>query len=563
MPTHNEWLRTIEETEGNFRALYKRMKGDENLRRTKEHKLKDTQGNDMKRVVTVNMNDAATFGDKIISAINKAERHSVAESETKMSDEKTTKIENGVDLILATADKRIQRRGLPGLFPALNDQVCIRGRISARWLLKETEDGLVPDLLPMDVMQCSYEFGEDGLQWHQFWINKTKAQIKANYGIDYRGSNGRVRELWTPEESLYWLDDKPLTRSDKFKQIGGKHNYGEVPVVVCIAPVGSPMPGKDSEEFRGESIFWLDRLLYHEKDRAVSIMQTQNLTALRPPRQFLVDDPVTAEIPPESPYEMDTTVLVDKDGGYKEMPRLDMIQASRFAYSVIEAGMQRGALPALDYGNIGFPLSAVAIEDLSEKTSTVFVPRVDTLSLFYQMGVLMLFRMLKQQGGKLVLGVGRTKQHFTSSDFEGEYDLKFTWKSKDPVKNIANYSTGAAARGQVPLSTIIRDIHQADNPDEQYNLLKAEAAERERPLLRAYGQIQAFIALGQNDKAELLAQTEFRMTAQQVMAGQFAEAEPPPEETPGSQIPLLGPGAVGRQRSAKEASDLATTLAQE
>ncbi len=563
--THTEWLRTIQAKEGEFVKLNKRMDGDEDLRRMKDYKLQDTQNRDMKRVVSMTMNGAATFADKIISAMNNAERQSVAESETGMSETKLKKIEDGVELILATADRSIQKQGMPGLFPAANDQVCIRGRVNGRWLLNERDDGLVPDIMMMDTRQCTYEFDTDGLAWHQFWINKTKAQIKKTYGINYRGDNGRLRELWTPEESFYWLDDQPLTKNDDFKDIGGKHNYGEVPVVVQITPVGSPIQGKDSEQYRGESIYWLVRKLYKELDRAISILQTQNLTSLRPPRQYLSDDPTQVELPDESPYEMDTTVAVERLGGYKEMPRLDMIAASRFVYSIIETHLQRGSLSALDYGNITFPLSAVAIKKVKSEKDTIFVPRIHSISLFYQMGFLMLMRMLEKQGGRLALGTGTTKRYFDKSDFEGDYEVGFKWRTIDPEENIANYSLAAAARGEVSHKTRLRDIIQVDNPDEEYNLVQAEAATRESPLLRLYTQIKALIELGREDEAEFLAQTELRMTAQQVMSGGLVDKKLPSEDKPEGLIDLLGRAGAGggRSQSGREALEMSTTIARE
>ena len=569
-----DWLQTVKDRESELRGLYKRMDDDEKLKLQDDYKLKDTSGNDMKKVVNMTANDPATFDDKIVSAINKASRFTVVESASsdgkKMDDKKTTKIENGIDDMLDAGDKRLQRRGLPGICPVVNEQACERGRIGGRWLVRRDKEGkLYIDILPMDTRYMAYEFGEDGMKWGSFFIKKSKTQLKSNYNIDYRGSSGELREIWTTEESIYYLDDMPLTKTGDGKPIGGPHKIGRVPLVYTIVPVGSFLQGKDSEKHSGESIFWLDRKLYAEKSRCLSIFQTQNMMSIRPPTQYESDLGEFGILPDESPYEIDSIIAVQQGAGYKPMPRSDMWQASRFAYSLIEQMIQRGSLSSLDYGNLTFPLSAVAIGKVTDEKDTIFFPRLDTIAIFYQLGLELLFLQHKQMGGTLELGRSATKTSYSVSDFDGDYNIKFTWKTLDPVQNVANISLANAAKGIYPEEMILRDIAQVDNPQEVMNMRKADDAYRESPILRKVQQVQALIAIGKNDDAELMAMTELGMSIDEVMSGAVAKPKEVTEPTGEPLIPLLGEGSRGlgprqaEKTSARESAEMKSAQAVE
>lgn len=572
-----QWRQRIVDKEFELGGLYKRNDADELLRLMDDYKLVDSEKNPIKKVVNVTGNDAATFGDKIVSSINKADRHTVAEqdttSDTQMSDDQTTKIEHGLDDMLDEGDLRLQNRGLPGLYPVVNEQACYRGRLGGRWLITKDKDGnQIVDILPMDTRYMAYDFGSDGLEWGSFRIRKSKASLRSTYGIDYSGNSGEIRELWTPEESMYWLDEKPLTRTEgldgeESRPIGEKHKIGRPPIVVSIVSVGSFLQSKDSNKNIGESIFWMARKLFAEKNRCLSILQTQNLMSIRPPTQYESGRGIKGVLPDESPYELDSIVAIEKGMGYKEMPRQDMIAASRYVFAHIEQMIQRATLSPLDFGNLTFPLSGVTVARLTDEKSTIFAPRVNAISLFYQLGILLL---LDQLEGSIDLGrIGR-KTTYNRSDFDGDYEIKFTWKTLDPIQNIANYSLAETAKQFVSRDRIRRDIIQLDNPDEDANQMKAEDAYEESPILRKLSQVRALIATGKNKDAELMAHTELGMTIDQVKAGAMPEPVKPKAATqkPKATMPLFGEargmGArPGRKTSAQEASEAVRTVAQE
>jgi hypothetical protein len=207
--------------------------------------------------------------------------------------------------------------------------------------------------------------------------------------------------------------------------------------------------------------------------------------------------------------------------------------------------IQRGSLSALDYGNLTFPLSAVAIGKVTDEKDTLFFPRLDTIAVFYQLGLELLFEQFRQQKGTLELGRTATKTSYSVSDFDGDYEIKFTWKTLDPVQNVANISLANAAKGIYPEEMILRDIAQVDNPQEVMSMRKADDAYRESPILRKVEQVKALILLGENEDAELMALTELGMSIDEVMAGAVPKPKEVTEPAGEPLIPLFGKGSRG------------------
>ncbi len=290
--------------------------------------------------------------------------------------------------------------------------------------------------------------------------------------------------------------------------------------------------------------------------------------SIRPPTQYESDKGIRGILPDESPYALDSIVAIDKGTkGYLAMPRADMIAASRYIFAHIEQMLQRATLSPLDFGNLTFPLSGVTVARLTDEKATIFVPRVDTISVYYQLGISLL---LDQFTGSIDLGTIGRKTTYNRSDFDGDYEIKFTWKTLDPIQNIANYSLAETAKQFVSRDKIKRDIIQIDNVAEDDNQMKAEEAYEESPILRKISQVRALIATGKNKDAELMAKTELGMTIAQVKSG--ALPEPPKQKTTGQptkgKLPLLGEprgmGArPGRKSSAQEASEAVRTVEQE
>jgi len=145
---------------------------------------------------------------------------------------------------------------------------------------------------------------------------------------------------------------------------------------------------------------------------------------------------------------------------------------------VLETSLQRGSLSAIDYGTLTFPLSNIAITQLTGSRNDIFLPRVQTKAQFYQALSRMLIKQCIQLDTKLELGREGSKNTYTKADLEGDYTIEYTFSTKSKEQEIADLQQAAAARGILPDEYILREIMKVDDPTGLLTQLRAERAER-------------------------------------------------------------------------------------
>ena len=550
-----QWFKIITERKGDYRKLWKRMSTDYKLRVGEKYTIQDEGGKPIPKAISVTLNDAQNFSDKTIGALNKAVRHIVVEGKG-LEDDKRENIERGCVAFLARGNERITSRGTPGgLLNYQNEHICVYGRIATRLILEKDEEGnYYVDLVPFDMKSACYDCDNNGMAWIARWLTKRKARIESEYGITYRGQAGEVTELWTPETNLIWIGNQLIETNPKTKQpVGGPHDYGEVPVVLQIAPVGSTITKDDTDEHSGESIFWLNRLLYPELNRCASIEQSQNILSIRPPFNWESDMGEQGELPGEYPFQSGKGSSAEKGGGAK-IPQLpDMINASRHVYAMIYQRIQQGGFTTLDYGNLTFPLSSVAITKLTDDKDYVYVPRLQALATSNQQLFYMFRRFLDKMGIEIDLGSFTSPKVYKSSDFEGNYEIMFKYMAVSPEQNIANASVASALRGLIPDEDISRDVLLRDNPTRDRRKLLIEAAERESKVLRVIAQAKALAKEGRGLEAELFLRESLGIGVEELQGSGSGNGDNVniPEPTPRPIIPLMGSGAESGMRKSE------------
>jgi len=330
-------------------------------------------------------------------------------------------------------------------------------------------------------------------------------------------------------------------------------------------PTGSMLQDTDSLEHQGESIFALNRGLYPEMNKTASILQTLNMMTFKPPLQWESQAGVGAELPDKPPYGAGAVTPVDPGMGFKPFPLADIQNATRLFYSMLDGRLQRGALPAVDYGNLSFPLSAVAISRLTESRDQIFVPRLQALSMFYQALSRMVIKQYIALGMSGDIGEEGHKRTFETGKLEGEYTIKCTYEAISSEQNIANYSIAGAARGFVSDDTIRRDILKLENPDEEQQKILSGQADKLVPTLALYKMAKSKIDQGETVEAQLIA-AQLGMTLEQIKSGKLGEQKPTPtipERKSEAPVPLLGTaGARGlpMKSSAQESQQLETQI---
>ena len=459
-----------------MKSVFDRMDTDEALYFLKPFKMMQLDGRqEMEDVANITLNDALIYVQKAISILGGASMQTIIEGKG-LSDTKTTKIEQFLNDILYMADENLRKRRMPELDAFINEQLGVRGRSTARVCVRLKPEGdLLADVLPVDSRYYVDDIDDNGIVWAAPWFRQSKARIEREYNKpgdrEVRvGKSAEVVDTWTPEMNVVFVD-KNIIR----EQV---NPYGYVPFVSVICPSGSSLGTEDAVEHQGESLLWANRDLWDKKNEAATILRTLNIDSLFRALQYESSHGENVPKPKKSPYKQKTIHGVEKGGGYKFMPIADIQNATRLYYSVLEASLQRGSLSAIDYGTLMFPLSNIAITQLTGSRNDIFLPRIQAKAQFYQSLDRMVIKQCIDLDQKLEFGQQGSKNSYTKADLEGDYSIKYTFRSISKEQQMADLQFAVAARGVLPDDYIIREIIKAENPTGLLTQLRAERAER-------------------------------------------------------------------------------------
>jgi len=252
------------------------------------------------------------------------------------------------------------------------------------------------------------------------------------------------------------------------------------------------------------------------------------------------------------PYGLGVIVSVEKGGGYRLIPVSDIRNATRLLYSMVENRLQRGSLPNIDYGNLTFPLSAVAITKLTENKDMIFVPRLQGMAMFYQQWDKMAIRQYIELGKNLTLGEEGHRKIFPVAGLKGEYTIKRRYFSKSPEQDIANISIANAAGTLLSERTKRRDILKLRDPDGEEDLLNAETAARLNPVIALRRQVHSLINREEFVEAELTLQAAEDLLRQRAMGQPITQIPQPSREQPKSLLPLTEEGGGPRGKTEEQ-----------
>ena len=352
---------------------------------------------------------------------------------------------------------------------------------------------------------------------------------------------------------LLLSEEKVKDKPHPYKKPSGE---GYVPMVITPIPTGSMLQDGDQLMHQGEDIFVLDRGLYPKMNEMASILENLTMASFFAAKQYESEAGEAADQTEAIPYGLGVVVSVEKGGGYRLIPVADIKNATRLLYSMLENRIQRGSLPNLDYGNLSFPLSAVAISKLTESKDMIFVPRLQGLAQFYQQMDRMAIDQYIALGKNLKLGAEGHRKSFSVASLKGEYTIKRQYFQKSPDQDLANISTANQVRpGLMSDHTIRRDILKMKNPDREEDMIRAEQAEKLNPVITLRRQVHALIDREEFLEAELTLQAAEDLLRQRAMGSALAQQPAPKTEgdqTVKSQIPLLEGGGPTRGKTEEE-----------
>ncbi len=506
----NELETLVKPVEGALAALWSRYDNDRILYDLEAYVMKQIDGAVMPKVVNVTLNAPQTFADKVISVVSGAISQIVVEGDS-LKEKQPSIIENCLTDVFAAADERLSQVEYPLLNTFHAAQFTLRGKSSMRIALRMQGDEIVPDIVPFDSRYLSYDATFDQLRWFSALLRRNVGDILEQYpkaAIDKTKTEEILRDLWTGKEEITYINDAEVSRKP--------HPYGYPPAVTQICNRGSFLMDDVSMVRHGESAYAANRGLYGELNRVASILATLALGAVKPALQKQVVDESTAVAPGEGRTPgVATVVPVTKGYEFLALPTADMNRAVQTYWSILQSYVQQGSISMTEYGNVTFPLSAVALKGLAAKNDSIYLPEIQAMAMLYQKASRMIVRQLIDIGVPIKVSVGGMRKVYDPSDLEGEYKIGFKFYSISPEEEIANYSIGAAARSLgLSQDSIFRNILKLQDPEGEMRKRASEDAEGMDIAIKLYRQGHRLIDSEDYLEAELTLQALERVLEQ-------------------------------------------------
>lgn len=542
----------IKEAAEDFNPLFLRMDRDRDLYNMVEYHLKDLEEpfKPAKDVVNITLNDPKVFADRASAFMNEAGMQVVIEGRH-LQDRDSTLIENFDTDIRYEIDRQLVMKDIDSLYSFLIEQSIIRGTLGARYVSWDDAGKFSPDLLPCDSRFLVYEYGRKDLVQAAFKTVRSKTAILDEYPnakIEGTSKKGGIWEHWGKDKGEIWLSS-PFDAMVSGQKLDEKENvFGYVPFIIQGVGAGTMLQDEGSIEHRFESIFASNRLLYEHLNMLGSILQTLNYMTFNRAHLWESDAGTMAKVPPKP--GMRKTIPIDKGTrGLFPVEITDITQSTRLFYALILGAVQKGSLPNIDYGNLTFPLSAVAISKLTATKDAIFSPRLQAIAWFYRKLHLMIKDQYIKGGYQAELGEEGVERTYSASDLDKNYKIGYKFHPVSPEQDIANYAVAAQALA-VGMSkhTVFTNILKLQNPDGEIMKSRAEKAEQLDPAIGLFRYGHALIDQG-NDQSFL----ESELVADQIeriLRQRYAMPELPiePSESTGrapspkSMIPLMGGG---------------------
>lgn len=488
---------------------FKRMDADKKLAILDPYEMKQLDGQKTPDVINVTMNEAMVFLDRSKAIMNGANMQRVVFGR-KLSDDDTTTIENFYEDYHFANDQMLLFTIYTRLYGFAIEQLLGRGATVARCLMREDGDKFIPDIAPFDTRYFVYENDTTGMMWGAPEVTRSKAQILRDYGIAIRGRHAVVSDFWDDVVNqlfiagLQYKGGSQAIEPEKHPIREEKHGLGYPPFVYMKSGAGlQSFTDAGILKYQGESIFAPNRGLLPELNRAASILQTLTAMSFEGSYQYESEDGTEAEKPEIPIHGLRKVFPIEKGGGYTLIQINDIKNATRLFYNMLVGALQRGSLPSIDYGNLSFPLSAVAISKLTASKDAIFIPRLNALALFYQALSLMIKDQYLKGGFTAELGEAGMEREYSSADLDKKFGTKYRFHSVSPEQDIANYAIGQQAMAiGVSRHTTFTDILKLDNPTGEIDLAREEKVE-----------------------AGDIAQTLYKAGHQQIDAGKLLQAE--------------------------------------
>ncbi len=544
-------LTEVTDQESRFQPAYRRMDNDLDLfRLDPPYVLTDSEGSEISGVLNQTMNDSQVFGLRAIAIVEGSSRQFKIEGR-KLKEHQAGKISKFLtDSFDMAAEELVKDPEAVEPFLHHTEQIMLYGRIGSRFYWRETEEEgvYVPDHLPLDMRYTAYKPKTNGIRWGSFRTTRDKDDILEQYknaDKKVRGQTGEILTVYTATDEVVYLDGREVISNEP-------HGFDEPPIVIRLCSSGSSFRSRTGREgqdykFKGESIFGPNRELYNELNRVATINATLNQRRFRQALTFQSEQGNVS--PPQNPYDGGEVIAVKTGQGYDAIPLADITLGSRLWYAILDGRVQLGSFSKVEHGNLEFQLSAIAITKLTENRNKVIGPRVKALQSLYAGLARMNIEQFKMLELDTETGTIGSREKYTADDLKGNYDIQYQLFPRDPVQDIANFSTATVAREFLAPIDVLSEVLQRQDPQGDLMRKRASMASVVFPSVLKFEVFKAVMDKDPKDPRLDLMAAELGIDLEETIAGggvpQPVEAGVKPKGGGGATLPLLAPPGAG------------------
>ena len=472
-------LDKIKDKEKDFSELWDRIRADraQILSEENPYTLVDSKGKAIPNTISVTPNDAEVHVNAIASILMDAKFQIAADG--KITSKMQRNIEGFIQDSLAQIDESLEFNG-ESMLDFLANHICHTGLIGARYTAYMDGGKYKPKIVLLDMMECPFEFGEDSYTWVAPKFYRPASTVAEEYGLKESsfGKEVEIYDYWDSEINETYLDGKLSPKGTV------KNKLGYPPFVIQFAPAGFMFKTKGYLKHLGESLLFLNRMLYKEVARIISIEQTLNMKRILPPLQKEVED--LSGPAAEYPDGIGKAVEVLTGEAWKEIPQSDLGNASMMVQRDIYDRVQRGGVNNIDLGNVSQTVSAIWITEQTEIRNKLLNPRIKALQRFYKQLSYMIIDQYIKRGISSEVGLQGRKTIYTVGELGDpeKYHIECRLMTRNKKQEIANIAEAQALQGIFSKKTILDDIMQHEDVEGEMARMDSEEAERISPVLK-------------------------------------------------------------------------------
>ncbi|KKM96821.1 hypothetical protein LCGC14_1174230, partial [marine sediment metagenome] len=464
-----------------------------------------------------------------------------------------SEIEQFIKDNFAQADEwLLESMGMSSLEAWLANHVCVRSLIGVRWISQVLKGEYILDCLPVDMRWTPFRHGKDGLDWVAPITWKSREDIEELFpkfsipggGASLTtigkasGSEFEVRDYWdgTHNETL-------VAKGEAGQQ---PHSLGRPPFVIVSPSAGFMLRDRGYLEHDAEDLFYLNKGVWDEENRTLSVDQTFAYRQLFPPFERETEN---YDGSPATPVPKLGEVLKVRKGELaQEVPQGDMNRASQTSRLDIKQMREIGSISDAELGTSFGNRPGVWFTRQFEIRDKFMAPRRGAIGIMKQgLARLMIeqFQKAKDQKGKdfKEVSIGRrgSKNKFSAKSLgdPDSYTITARFMVSSKTQEFMNMTQAAAAKSiGMPQEIIDRDILKVENPAEMRRLRDIEQARQADPVIGLYEMARSYAeeAQGMEDEKEADKKKIISMQLTDDMVAIMKQRQQPQPPAPGSEV---------------------------